>query len=79
MAEDSLVQLTIARDEVTAGMMVQALEGAGIMAIDKEGGNSGLFGVFTKSSPFYHEIQVRADDVESAREVLRNVGFDLEA
>ena len=79
MAEDSLVQLTIARDEVTAGMMVQALEGAGIMAIDKEGGNSGLFGVFTKSSPFYHEIQVLANDVESAREVLRNVGFDLEA
>lgn len=78
MAEDSLVQLTIARDEVTAGMMVQALDGAGIMAIDKEGGNSGLFGVFTKASPFYHEIQVRADDVENAREVLRNVGFDLE-
>lgn len=65
---NDIVLLGMAGSEVEAGMWNQALQAAGIRALIRPGGPGA--GAWASSASFEHQVFVRADQLDLAREVL---------
>lgn len=66
--QDEIVLLGMAASEVEAGMWNQTLQAAGIKALVRPGGPGA--GAWASSASFEHQVFVRADQLEIARDVL---------
>lgn len=66
---DDIVLLTTASSEVEAGMWNDALQAANIRTLVRPGGPGA--GAWASAATFEHNIFVRADQLDQAREVLK--------
>lgn len=73
--ENKLVKLYTAQDNLQAEMIINILENNNIPTVKEDLGNAGLMNLYGGNSKYGENIYIRESDVETASQILFEIGL----